>query len=113
MRRHPDGSRNVMTPCGSERLGGHPGRGLPPSARLPLASGLFIRHGLDGGDHVLKLGNLTQGATGGHPVVPSHREDEIALVGFEAVEKSGELVVHQVAVVVGITLNNRVSSLCS
>ena len=45
---------------------------------------ILIRHGLDRGDGVLKLGDLTQSATGGHPIILGDRQDEIALMRLKA-----------------------------
>jgi hypothetical protein len=55
-------------------------------------------HGLDRGDHVLQLGNLTQSASGRHAIVLGHREDERALVRLETFEEGFELVGHGWAV---------------
>ncbi len=70
--------------------------------------GFFISHGLDGGDNILKLRNLPEGTPGGHPVVFGHREDEITLMGLQAVKKGVELVGHQVAAAVTSALDNSV-----
>ena len=73
----------------------------------PRPTPLLIRHGLDGGDHVFQFGDLTQGAPGGHPVVLGHRQDEIALVSLQAVEKDVELFGHLAAVVAGFVLDKQ------
>ena len=85
-----------------------PGRtlGRRRCSRPPRPIGFLGRDGLDGGDDVLQLGDLSKGAPGRQPVMFRHGQDERALVRLQALEEGVEFFGHGRAVDAMARINN-------